>query len=117
MLDTVQNGLEAVGLDPHKVKNISAGFWAAIAGAAAAGATVFSGNRIVGGLVGGAAMFLIALRLAPCCAGCAEGKGCGGDAPTAPTPAPTPAPVAESAVDVRKLFADVEQRNTGRACS
>jgi len=53
--------------------------WSAIAGAVAAGAIVFAGHRILGGLALGGAMFLVALQLTPCCADCAQGKAtCGG---------------------------------------
>ena len=69
------------------VKRISPSYWGAVAAAAGAGAMVFSGNRILGGLALGGAMFLLALQLAPCCDGCAAGAGCGGTTATQPTPA------------------------------
>jgi hypothetical protein len=99
-------------LDFHfeNVKRISPGFWGAIAGAAAAGATVFSTNRVLGGLVAGGAMFLVALKLTPCCDGCAQGQGCG-DAKTAAPAAPGPAAVAEPST--RALLFDQPAPGTG----
>lgn len=71
-------------LDLDHVTKLPPQWWAAIAGAAAAGATIFDGNRVVGGLAAGVAMMLVALKLQPCCAGCAGGGGCGGELGPAP---------------------------------
>lgn len=94
-------------LDFHfeNVKRISPGFWGAIAGAAAAGATIWSGNRVLGGLLAGGAMFLVALKLTPCCDGCAQGKGCGG------TSEPAPAPEAVAEPSTRELLFDQRAPN------
>jgi hypothetical protein len=65
-------------LDLAHVKRISPGWWGAIAGVAAAGAALVPSARILAGLLGGGAMFALALHQTPCCDGCAQGAGCGG---------------------------------------
>lgn len=76
-------------LDLDHVKKLSPGWLAAIAGAAAAGATIVPGHRILAALGFGGAMFVVALKLTPCCDGCAQGAGCGGTTETSSTPAAT----------------------------
>lgn len=59
----------------NALKSISPQWWGAIAAATAAGASVFDGNRILGGLaLGGAMLYLARKASAPCCAACA-GEG------------------------------------------
>ena len=68
------------------LKNLFSGWWAAAAGGAVAGATLFPESRVAAGALGGAAVLAFALwRSAPCCEGCAAGQGCGGTA-EAPDP-------------------------------
>lgn len=52
--------------------SLSPAWWGAIAGAIAAGATLFPESRIIGGIGGGIAMLFVAKKIsAPCCADCA----------------------------------------------
>lgn len=54
------------------LKKLSPAWWGAIAGAVAAGASLFPDSRLVGGVAAGAAMFYVAKKVsAPCCAACA----------------------------------------------
>jgi hypothetical protein len=63
------------------IKNISPAWWGVVAGAVAAGATLFADHRLVGGLGAGAvALYFAAKKSAPCCAACAEAA-----TPTAPS--------------------------------
>lgn len=77
-------------LDLDHVKKLSHGWLAAIAGAAAAGATIVPAHRVLAAVGFGGAMLFIALKLTPCCDGCAQGAGCGGEAASSSTPATTP---------------------------
>lgn len=56
-----------------KITNVSPGWWSAIAGAAAAGAMLMPGRRILAGAVLGGAMLALAVhKVAPC--GCTDSK-------------------------------------------
>lgn len=68
------------------IKRITPGWWGAIAGAVAAGASLFPNGRLIGGAAAGAAMFLLAKKMTPCCDGCAAGQGCGDDVQSADAP-------------------------------
>jgi hypothetical protein len=58
---------------PDSLTKLSPGWWSAIAAATAAGAALFDGARILGGLACGGAMFYIAKKASgPCCAECAD---------------------------------------------
>lgn len=58
---------------PESLTKLSPGWWSAIAAATAAGAALFDGARILGGLACGGAMFYIAKKASgPCCAECAD---------------------------------------------
>jgi hypothetical protein len=61
-----------------------------MAGAVAAGASLFPGSRLIGGLAGGAAMFALAYAMTPCCDGCAGGAGCGASSPAPKAADPSP---------------------------
>lgn len=64
--------LATLSLDTDTLKKLSPPWWGAIAGAVAAGATLAPNHRILGGALGGLAMFYIAKKLTgPCCAECA----------------------------------------------
>jgi hypothetical protein len=99
-------------IDSEHVKRISPEFWGAIAGAVAAGAILFPSSRVIGGAIGGAAMFVVALKLTPCCDGCAKGQGCGARESIALEV--TPPAVQLAPVDVARLFRDAETR---RGCA
>lgn len=102
-------------MDLDHIKKLSPEFLGAIAGAAAAGAVIFPEHRIIGALGLGGVMLFIALKMTPCCDGCADGKGCGGDAPS--SSASQPAPTSTS-VAVGELFsASATVASAGRACS
>jgi hypothetical protein len=62
----------------HRLREVSASWYAAAAGAAVAGAAVFPQRRVLAGLVAGLGVLVIAVRNTPCCSGCAQGGGCGG---------------------------------------
>jgi hypothetical protein len=77
------------------LKKLSPQWWGAIAAAVAAGASVFSNHRILGGLALGAGMLYVAKRASePCCAACA-GEGDHASEPEAP-------------FDINTLFAKVK---------
>jgi hypothetical protein len=61
----------------EELKKLSPAWWGAIAAAIGAGATLFPESRLVAGAVAGAAMFVVARKMSPCCAECA-GSGGGG---------------------------------------
>jgi len=69
-------------LDVDRAKRLTPGWFAAIAGAAVAGATLVPDHKIIAGLGAGIGMLAIALKLTPCCDGCAAGQGCGDAKPT-----------------------------------
>jgi hypothetical protein len=64
--------------DVDHIKKIPPTWWAVVAGAGAAGATIFDKHRVLAGAVAAGAAFLFALYVTPCCDGCAAGQGCGG---------------------------------------
>lgn len=70
-----------------KAKRLTPGWFAAIAGAAVAGATLVPSHKVIAGGIAGLGMLAIALHLTPCCDGCAAGAGCG--ATTSTTVPPT----------------------------
>jgi len=81
-----------------KTKRLTPGWFAAIAGAAVAGATLVPSHKVIAGLGAGLGMLAVALHLTPCCDGCAAGQGCG------PAKAPTiavgePGPVVTGGLD------------------
>ncbi len=68
----------------HRIGSITTPWWGVVAGAAVVGAIIFVDARVTGALVGGGVAFAIAVHQAPCCAGCAAGKGCAGTITPAP---------------------------------
>lgn len=100
-------------LDLDHVKKLTPGWWGAIAGAAAAGATLVPSSRVLAGAAGGVAMLLVALHLTPCCDGCAAGQGCGASAPADPPTTEVPLfPTAEDRVRALAMPPGVESPPT-----
>lgn len=57
----------------ERVQKVPAMWWGAVAGAAAAGATIFPDARVIAALALGGGMLALAVKLAvPCCSDCAE---------------------------------------------
>lgn len=82
-----------------KTRHLSPAWLGAIAGAAAAAATVVPDNRLLGAALAGGAVWLLAIdrmdaqldhAAEPCCAGCAAGEGCSGASSAEPKAAPEP---------------------------
>lgn len=70
--------------DPSRIPNVSPLWWGAIASGAAAGAILFPEHRVLGGVIAGSALLVLALYKTPCCA------GCGGHKTTTPSTTTTP---------------------------
>jgi len=120
--------------NPFELEHLRAlpiGWWGAVAGAAVAGATLFPETRVLAGGAAAAAMLLLALKLTPCCAGCAAGAGCG-SSPTTGTRGESPgeleslargddvqAPFTDgtSSFDVRVLLDQAQAARTYSGCS
>jgi hypothetical protein len=74
---------------PSRLRALSPGWWGAVAGAAAAGATIYPGRRLIAAAVGAVGVLAIAIWRDPgACATCADSPG-----PTAADPVTDPAPV------------------------
>lgn len=77
-------------MDLHldRVSNIPVTGWALVVAGAAFGGAVLGTNRILGAAIVGGLALAYEISQAPCCAGCAQGAGCGATATTATSSVP-----------------------------
>jgi hypothetical protein len=94
--------------DIDHLRALPIGWWGAIAGAAVAGATLFPSARVLAGAAAAAGMLTLAVKLTPCCDGCAAGKGCGGSPTTETADPPTGGTVIARGDDTQAPFTDGE---------